>query len=454
MEYFKLLKILFSFLFLLVVIQISWSQKELPSRGFAGFGYRTITLADMDSMNLPDKNGVLVNLVLPNSSAEHAGFRVNDILKKYDDHVIVDNVQFVGIYQQYYAGDEIRVTFFRNDSLKMTHLTLAQFPREQSSEVEIDYTSFPVQDVYLRAVITSPPDSWNKKLPALLMISALGSYRLIASPYYSLQQELACDVSKTGFRVLRFEQRGFGDSEGEDFRTMDFNSEVNDNLAALDYLLNRDDVDTNNVFIFGHSTGGIVAALIAGKRQIAGVITSCTIGRTYYERMIETLRLQGELAGDSQIEIEETIKQYMNLVVPVARGDSLPEILHGSPETASLVNSNGRIMDDRTVEYWHQKLNLNIARIYSEITEPVMIIYGESDFLTQLTCHQNIENILLSANNPNVSLRVIPNLDHAYAHARDKKESFMNYRTRNFEKNQVVFNEITAWLSMISKKTD
>jgi len=385
----------------------------------------------MDSMNLPDKNGVLVNLVLPGSPAERAGFRVNDILKKYDDYVILDNLQFVGIYQKYYAGDEIRVTFLRNESLKKTHLTLAQFPREQSSEVEIEYTPFPVQDIYLRAVVTSPPDSRNKKIPALLMVNALGSYRLIASPYYSLQQELAYDVSKAGFRVLRFEQRGFGDSEGEDFRTMDFNSEVNDNLAALDYLLNRDDVDTNNVFIFGHSTGGIVTALIAG------IITSCTIGRAYYERMIEILRLQGEMAGDSQVEIEETIKKYMDLVVLVAQGDSLPQILRKSPKTAGLVNSNGRIIDDRTVEYWHQKLNLNIARIYSEITESVLIIYGESDFLTQLACHQNIEKVLLSANNPDVTLKVIPDLDHAYAHARDKKESFMNYRTRNFKKNQV-----------------
>lgn len=454
MEYFKLIKSLSWCALLLITIPTSWSQKELPSRGFAGFGYRAITQTDMDSMSLPDNEGVLVNLVLPGSPAERAGFRVNDILKKYDDHVILDNLQFVGIYQKYYAGDEIRVTFFRNGSFKETHLTLAQFPRENSSEVEIEYTSFPVQDVYLRAVVSSPPDSRNKKLPALLMVSALGSYRLIASPYYSLQQELAYEVSKAGFRVLRFEQRGFGDSEGEDFRTMNFNTEVSDNLAALDYLLNRDDIDRNNVFVFGHSTGGIVAALIAGKKQIAGVITSCTIGRSYYERMIETLRLQGEMAGDSQIEIEETIKKYMDLVVPVAWGDSLSEILYKSPETANLVNSNGRIMDDRTVAYWHQKLNLNIARIYSEITEPVLIIYGESDFLTQLAGHQNIEKVLLSANNPDVTLRVIPDLDHAYAHARDKKESFMNYKTRNFEKNQVVFDEITAWLSLISNKTN
>jgi alpha-beta hydrolase superfamily lysophospholipase len=454
MDYLKPIKAFSVFVFLITSIPAVWSQKELPSRGFAGFGYRAITRADVDSMNLFDTNGVCINLVLPDSPAERAGFRAGDILKKYDDHVIPDNLQFVDIYQKYYAGDKITVTFLRNDSLKKTELTLEQFPRETSSEIDIEYTSFPAGDAYLRAVVTSPPDSRDEKLPALLIVSALGSYRLIASPYYSLQKELAYDVSKAGFRVLRFEQRGFGDSEGEDFRTMDFNSEVDDNLAALDYLLSRNDVDKDNVFVFGHSTGGIVAALIAAERQIAGIITSCTIGRTYYERTVETLRLQGELAGDSKIEIAGTIKKYMNLMVPVAQGRSLQEILRESPGISGLVNTNGRIMDDRTAEYWHQKLNMNIPRIYSKITEPVMIIYGESDFLTQLACHKNIEDVLLSANNPNVTFKAIPNLDHAYAYARDKKESFMNYKTRNFKKNQEVFDEIITWIDMISKKTD
>lgn len=112
MKYLKVFKTFYVFVIFIIAIPAGWSQKELPLRGFAGFGYRAITQADMDSMNLPDKDGILVNLVLPGSPAEQAGFRVNDILKKYDDHFILDNLQFVGIYQKYYAGDEIQVTTF------------------------------------------------------------------------------------------------------------------------------------------------------------------------------------------------------------------------------------------------------------------------------------------------------------------------------------------------------
>ena len=433
-----------------IVTQFSFqavlAQKLLRPRGFAGFGYRPITQADVDSLGLSDNRGVIVNRVLPNTPADRAGFQVGDVLRKYDDRVILDNLQFVNIYQSYYAGDEIKVTFMRKGKLDVADLTLAAFPEEKNDALEIEYTSFPSNGVYLRAVITSPLKSDRKKLPALFIVSALGSPRLIASPGYSLQRELAYDVTRAGFRVLRFEQRGFGDSEGKDFRVMDFNSEVQDNLAALDYLMHREDVDENRVFVFGHSTGGIVAALVASKTNTAGVIPSCTIGRTYYERVVETLRLQGELSGDSKTEIDETIKKYMNLLVLVARGDSLSHIIHKNPDGASLVNSRGRIMDDRTAEYWHQKLNLNLAEIYGKITEPVLIVYGTSDFITQRACHENIHDFLTSSGNQDVSLKVIPNLDHAYACASDKKASFENYKTRNFKKNPEVYEEIVAWL--------
>jgi alpha-beta hydrolase superfamily lysophospholipase len=245
---------------------------------------------------------------------------------------------------------------------------------------------------------------------------------------------------------MRFEQRGFGDSEGEDFRTKDLDSEVKDNLAAVDYLMNREDVDENNVFVFGHSTGGVVAALVASQRSLAGVIPSCTIGRTYCERIIETLRLQGELRGDSRMKIENTITKYMSLIVPLTLGESLSEIIEKAPEVAGLVNSNGRIMDDRNVAYWHQQLNVGLADTYSKITEPVMIVYGTSDFLTQLACHETIRDVLTASGNSDVTLEVIPHLDHAYAMANDVKESFDNYKTRNFKKNPEVYKRIVEWL--------
>jgi alpha-beta hydrolase superfamily lysophospholipase len=139
-------------------------------------------------------------------------------------------------------------------------------------------------------------------------------------------------------------------------------------------------------------------------------------------------------------------------MVSVARGDSLSSILARNSELKRLVNSSGHIMDDRNTEYWRQKLNLNLAEIYSKVTEPVLIVYGESDFLSQLACHENIRDALVRAGNPDVALAVIPNADHTYALAKDKKESFEHYKTRTFRPNPAAFEEIVKWLSVHAKR--
>ena len=137
----------------------------------------------------------------------------------------------------------------------------------------------------------------------------------------------------------------------------------------------------------------------------------------------------------------------MSLLIPVALGESLPEIIQKAPETADLVNSNQRIMDDRTAAYWHQKMNINLAEVYSSITKSVLIIYGSSDFLTQQACHETIKEVLLNSGNNDVELNIIPELDHAYTFAKDKKMSYDNYQKHNFIKNPAVYELIVQWLN-------
>lgn len=429
-----------------VLPRVSFSDQELRRRGFAGFGYRAVTEADMDSLNVPDNHGVIVFRVIENTPAERTGLQIGDVIRKYDDHVIRDDSQLLDVVRLYYAGDTISVSLIRDGKAQTVRLVLEAFPQETSDDVDIEYTSFANNDIRFRAVISSPRNSEKEKLPALLMVSALRGNRLIGVAHYNLFREIAYAVAKKGFRVMRFELRGFGDSEGEDFRTTDFSTEVRDNRAALDYLMSRDDVDKDHVVVMGHSTGGMIAGLLASECDIAGLITSCTVGRTYYERLVETLRLQGRLRGDAPAEINETIKSYLELTVSIARGDSLSEIVERNVNLSPLVNSSGRIMDDRNTAYWEQQLNLNLSQLYSTIKEPVLIIYASSDFLTQLACHEHIRDVLISSGNNDVTLGVISNCDHAYAYARDKKESYENYKTSNFHGNPEPLEKIIEWL--------
>jgi pimeloyl-ACP methyl ester carboxylesterase len=419
---------------------------DLRSRGLAGFGYRALTDADRDSLGIPDLGGIVVTRVVAGSAAEDAGLKSGDIVTGLDQVGIRDASDLLGALRAHYAGDRTVISALRDgESLDLPLIFTAD--RETSDDVEMEYTCFESGGVRLRAVVTSPPGSRGKVLPALLMVSALGSPRFSGLPYYSMGRELAHAFSHSGFRVLRFQLRGGGDSEGEDYRTTDFMTEVGDNLAALDYLMQRADVAGERVFVMGHSTGGMVGAVIAGRRELAGLVVSCTVGRTFYERMLETLRFQAGMGGDSPESIDRTLKNYLELTVCVARGDSLAAIVRRNPDIADYVNASNRIMDDRNIDYWNQQLNLNLAETYSAIDEPVLIVYGSSDFLTHLACHEHIRDVLVASGNDDVTLAVIPGIDHAYSHAEDKEESYTNYQTRDFHGSREPIDRIIEWLT-------
>jgi alpha-beta hydrolase superfamily lysophospholipase len=419
---------------------------DLRSRGFAGFAYRNISDADRDTLALADARGVVVSLVVAGSPSDRAGLRAGDVITRYAGTEVADFSALADITGLFFAGDTVGLDLIRDHSVAATTLVLAAPPRETADDLTVEYTCFQSDGARLRAVLTSPPESRGRKLPALLMVSALGSPRLVATPGYSAWREIAYAASRAGFRVLRFELRGSGDSEGEDYHASDFDRETADNLAAWDYLAGRDDVDPGKVFVLGHSTGGMIAAVVASKRETAGLVASCTIGRTFYERSLETLRLQSELGGDTPAETDATLRRYIDLMTAAARGDSLPAILERSPELAQYVNRNNRIMDDRNLDYWREQLNLNLPAVYSQVTEPVLIVYAECDFLTQLACHERIRDVLVASGNPDVTLAVVPETDHAYAFAKDKAESYANYPTRNFKPNPEPVTRLVAWL--------
>lgn len=435
---------------------------ELKRRAYVGMGYRAVTAADSALLG-PDASatrgtaaadtapapalprGLVVNRVVSGGPAEQAGLEVGDLMLALDDLPVVDESGLRAILRERYAGDTLALSLRRGGRPVTLRIVASSLPEEQADSLAIEYTSFSARGARLRAVMVSPPGGAGRRLPAVLIVSALGSPQLIGVPFPSTARSLAYRLARAGFRVLRFELRGFGDSEGEDYHTTGFHAEVEDNLAALEWLAARPDVDPARVFIFGHSTGGMEAALLAGRRPPAGLVVSCTVGRTFYERMAETVRLQNELEGRPDPETDRRVGEYLALAGAIARGAPAAELRRDST-FAGFFNDRGRIMDDRTVEFWREQLTLNLAEIYGRIRCPVLIVWGASDFLTQRACHERIRDVLTRAGNADVTLRVIPGCDHRYCRARDARESFENYRTGAFTENPEAGGAVLEWL--------
>ena len=98
----------------------------------------------------------------------------------------------------------------------------------------------------------------------------------VLSPYRGLftVPEHVHYMTRNGFAVLRFDDRGYGAENAKELldtaTTLDF---VNDVMAAVDLMASHPKVDKRKIGLVGHSEGGVIAPIVACERgDIAFVV--------------------------------------------------------------------------------------------------------------------------------------------------------------------------------------
>jgi len=104
----------------------------------------------------------------------------------------------------------------------------------------------------------------NKKRSLIIIVchGFMGSHIGVWYSYVELARELA----KHGFAVLRFDFRGSGDSQGK-FENQIIGVKLQDFDIALKFLSRFKSLDFNKVGVVGHSQGGAIANFAAGKHK-------------------------------------------------------------------------------------------------------------------------------------------------------------------------------------------
>jgi pimeloyl-ACP methyl ester carboxylesterase len=143
----------------------------------------------------------------------------------------------------------------------------APSPSEAPTYQSLDVT-FPggASDVTLAGTLTLP--AGDGPFPAVVLLSGSGPQDRDESlggvtalkPF----AEIANALSQAGIAVLRFDDRGTGQSTG-DFSTAGTGDFTKDGAAAIAYLRSRPDIDFKRIGVLGHSEGGIEAASLAAS---------------------------------------------------------------------------------------------------------------------------------------------------------------------------------------------
>lgn len=237
------------------------------------------------------------------------------------------------------------------------------------------------------------PNERHGRIPAVVTITGSGQEdRDEAIPGvrgYRPFRDIADTLTRRGIAVLRMDDRGFGGSEGDAGRatTRDFAGDI---AAAVAYLRTQPEIDPDRIAVVGHSEGGIIAPMVAvaDPRLRAAVL----------------------IAGTSRTGRRVIEYQLRN---PLQRDTTLT-----SAQRDSALAAQWRTIDSQAGQtpWWRFFLDYDPLTTARRVRQPVLILQGATD--QQVTADQapEIAAAIRAGGNRDVTLRVIPDLDHLMLH--------------------------------------
>ena len=382
---------------------------ELPRRAFFGIRMEPVTDDVQRVMNLPAVKGVLIQDVIPGSTAQAAGLKQGDVLLELDGREVRSPDEAVRMVGAYRAGQTLPYKLIR-DGKTITKKTVIQgLPGEKYPDLEVTYGLVQAGDALLRTIV-SRPKKRSEKSPALLFIQGIGCYSM-DTPFDTARTELQLinRLVRDGWIVMRVDKSGTGDSQGTPCDQIDFNTELEGYVQAFESLQKQDDVDVENCFIFGHSMGGVMAPLVAKEHSVKGIVAYGTIGVNFMEYFANSRRTIAASYEMTPAETDDYIKEQcdcaaMLLSAKLSRANAVklnPEC--GNVYDALLLRSEG---------FWRQLYAMNIPANWQQFKGKALAVWGETDFISTRAEHQYIAETVNRYHPGNGTFLEIPNSNH------------------------------------------
>lgn len=305
-------------------------------------------------------------------------------------------------------------------------------------------------DITLAGTLTLPPSQGDQKFPAVILVTGSGAQNrdeeiLGHKPFWIIADYL----TRHGIAVLRYDDRGFGQSEG-DFdagTTFDF---ADDAEAAFNFLKDQKEIDSDRVGVIGHSEGGIIAFILGSRlKDLSYVVSLAGMG----------------VKGDSLL-IKQAEDVYKTMNMPASVSEPLVEqnrqiyksIKEGRDATD--IKENIRVylaekgMRDQDVEkqievftspWMVAFVKYDPLSDLQKIKCPVLALNGEKDIQVDADMNLNaIKNNIEINGNDNVTVKKYSGLNHMFQKC--IKCTVNEYGELEETFNTDVLNDIKDWI--------
>ena len=224
---------------------------------------------------------------------------------------ISDDMQTIdGKWKQ--AGGEFdlqltRVPLDRTRNSERPQTPRAPFPYNEK-EVSFENKN---ANIKLVGTLTSPRSG---KSPAVILITGSGPQdRDETIMDHKPFAVIADHLSRKGIAVLRYDERGVGDSSG-DFSTATSADLATDVEAAIDFLKSQPEIDAAKILLAGHSEGGLLAPMIASRRDdLAGIVLLAPPGVNGAKLVMNQSRMIAKVAAAADDEALDKQEQILKI---------------------------------------------------------------------------------------------------------------------------------------------
>lgn len=243
----------------------------------------------------------------------------------------------------------------------------------------------------LAATLTRP----IRATPVAVVVTISGSgqqerdERLSIVPGYQLFREIADTLGKRGIAVLRFDDRGTGESGGSETLTRATSADFADDVRSIvAWLRTRPDIDGARIALAGHSEGGIIAPMVASTDPKLKAI-ALLAGTAYNGRRILEFQLGEQVASAP-------------MMTPVIR-DSIAKTL------PAMVDSMAR--SNAWLRYF---VSYDPTKTARTVKQPVLILQGETDHQVTPDQADALVAAFAAGGNKSVVMKKFPATNHLF----------------------------------------
>lgn len=260
---------------------------------------------------------------------------------------------------------------------------------------------------------------------------------------------LSDHLTRAGFAVLRYDDRGFAKSTGS-YDTADLYDFADDAAGAFRYLASRSDIDATAIGYVGHSEGGYIAPVAARQTNPAFMVFLAGAARPLLPDVITTqtadiLRAQG---ADRAL-IDMAVAQYQEGSAILAQQAPLSEIRDNLD--AYLVSQGlGRgdrqdILDQFATRWGVSYANYDSRAALRALSNPVFALFGENDL--QVSAKEEAPVMRAALRHPRSQVQVIGGLNHLFQPSQTGLLS--EYDQIDTTISVDVLNRVSAWIDAL-----